>query len=307
MDESIINFILLHDDVIMMSKVKVEHYVPRFYLSKFTIDGKGKSVYCYDKVLSKSFVCAMEDVAREKYFYDTMPGDGNVEKTLAELESKIVVAYRKLISVKDILKLNLNEREYLATFAIVQEFRTMEWRAALKDLSLQTKHRLSKYKLSDKLKTELEEVSKPDFHKELQLKFLMGTSEFIEMLFGMKWILIENRTKMPFWTSDHPVSRYNPIDKSPLGNLGLLCEGIQMYLPLTPSLSLCFCDLVNYFTFPDRMIADKVENVVFQNSLQVRSSMRSIYSCNDDFSLAKEILEEHPDLRNINRKRFSVS
>jgi hypothetical protein len=293
--------------LLIMSKVKSEHYVPRFYLGKFTINRKGKSLWCFDKVLSKSFVCAIEDVACEKCFYDIAPGDSGVEKTLAKLESKIAAAYGKLISVDDIGKLNLSERKYIATFAIIQELRTREWREALKDLSFQVKERLTKHRLSEKLNRELQEVSKPDFHKEFQLKMLNDIPEYVEMLFGMKWILIENKTKMPFWASDHPVSRYNPIDKSPFGNLGLLCEGIQIFLPLTPRLALCFCDLAKYFTYPDRIVIDKLENAVFQNSLQVRWSTRSMFSCDNDFSLAEQILEEQPELRKINRKRFSVS
>jgi len=192
---------------IMMSKVKEEHYVPRFYLKNFTIEGKGKSIYCFDKVLLKSFVCEIEDVAREKYFYDVVPGNSEVEKDLAELESSIAGALRKLISAQDIEKLNLSERKHVAVFAVIQELRTLEWREALKDLCLQVKDRLTEKELSEEMKKELEKVSRADFHKELQLKFLRNVPQFVEMLFSMKWVLIENKTAMPFWTSDHPVSR----------------------------------------------------------------------------------------------------
>jgi hypothetical protein len=252
-------------------------------------------------------VCAIGDVACEKYFYDVLPGDGKVEKALAELESNISVAYSKLVSVQDIGKLNLSERWCIAAFAVIQELRTKEWREALRDLCLQLKERLSKHELSEKLKKELQEVAKPEFHKEFQLKMLKGVPEYVEMLLCMKWILIENKTKVPFWTSDHPVSRHNPIDKWPLGNLGLLCEGIQIFLPLTPRIALCFCDLTHYFAYPERMATGNVDNVIFQNHLQLKWSTRSIFSCDANFSLATKILKEQPEWRNMNRKRFSVS
>src|ERR1039457_2376678 len=44
----------------------------------------------------------------------------------------------------------------------------------------------------------------------------------------MKWIRIHNRTAMPLWTSDHPVTLYNPKPASLMGNLGWACPGVQV-------------------------------------------------------------------------------
>ncbi len=45
--------------------------------------------------------------------------------------------------------------------------------------------------------------------------------------------------------SDHPLGMHNQIDHSPYGSIGLAVKGIEMYLPLSPTLTLAmFCPSV---------------------------------------------------------------
>ncbi len=122
----------------------------------------------------------------------------------------------------------------------------------------------------------------------------------------MKLSLFKNRTERPFWTSDHPVNRYNQIDARPHGNLGLQSKGITMYFPLTPKLSLCLCDPNVYGWLPSKYEIVDAENVMHQNSLQVYYSTRYVFSDSKDFSFAEKITRENPLLKNIDRKRLSV-
>lgn len=289
----------------MANKIKLEHYVPRFYLRNFSINNEGKGLYCFDKHTSKNFIANIRNTACEKYFYDIPRDDQSVEKSLAKIESILSVAYNKLITNRNLNWLNWVERVSIANFVAVQEIRSREMREYLKDLVRQFTAKLSKHKLSEEIKRQLEEINTAEYPREFQLRMFENVKEFSDIILSMKWILIENKTKMLFWTSDHPINRFNPI-KDPLGNLGFLSRGIQIFFPLTPRLSLCLCDLVEYFIYPEKMGTDNIDNITFQNHLQMRWATRFIFSQDDDFSLAERILKEEPSLRSADRKRVSV-
>jgi len=291
----------------MAGKIKLEHYVPQFYLRFFSIKNNRKTICCFDKRNSSKFISNIRNIACEKYFYDFPKGNQTIEKQLAKIESIFKFAYIKLVILKDVYKLNWSERVSIANFVAIQEFRTRETREFLRDLVRQATAKLSKYPLSEEFKKQLEEINTAEYPKKFQIRMLKNTKEFSDIILSMKWILIENKTKMLFWTSDHPINRYNPIEvPAPLGNLGLLSRGIQIFFPLTPRLSLCLCDLVEYFTYPEKMRADNIDNIMFQNHLQMRSATRFIFSQDDDFSLAEKIMKKEPSLRNTDRKRISV-
>ncbi len=56
-----------------MSKVKQQHYVPRFYLQNFTHNGD--DLYAFDKKDMRSFKTNITRVAQERYFYNTNSED----------------------------------------------------------------------------------------------------------------------------------------------------------------------------------------------------------------------------------------
>ena len=289
----------------MTNRIKIEHYVPRFYLTNFAINKNRKSVYCFDKYTSNKFLTNIRNIACEKYFYDIPPDNQLVEKSLAMIESNLSSAYNKLVANKDLNRLNWDERIAIANFVAIQEIRTKEMREFLRDLCKQLTARLSKYKLSEGLKKWLKDINTTEYPKEFQIRMFESVREFTNMILSMKWILTENKTEMLFWTSDHPINRFNPI-KDPLGNLGLLSQGIQIFFPLTPTLSLCLCDPVEYFPYPEKIRTSNINNVIFQNHLQMRWSTRFVFSQDDDFSLAEKILKEEPSLKSLNRQRVSL-
>jgi len=62
-----------------------------------------------------------------------------------------------------------------------------------------------------------------------------------------------------------------------------------------------------YSLLPEKWEITDNQNVIFQNHLQVKWCTRHVFSCNDDFSLAEKMINENPELKNINRKRFSLN
>jgi hypothetical protein len=292
----------------MMQIVKIQHYVPRLYLRNFSVVNKGKcSIFCFDKVKEKVFCVKIENIAVEKYFYDTDKGKNQIiEKMLGRLESIFNAAYGKLLQTEDLGSLSIMEKAAIAYFVAMQDLRTREFREFFKDMTSQLKEKLSGYKMTAAFKKQLETIQGEEAAKAMQLKFMVRNADWYAKIVGaMKWMLLVNETKLPYWTSDHPIDRHNDIDQSPYGNLGLLSKGIQIYFPLSTKISLLFCDPVLFRVLPEK-VSVKEENVIFQNYLQVSWSTRHIFSTNDDFGLAKQMILEYPELKDITRHRLSV-
>lgn len=289
----------------MSKKIKLQHYVPRFYLRNFSIPGKEGALYCFEKSKSHSFTVNNKNIASETYFYDTPQDvDQQTEKGLSQLEASFEAITTKLIASEDLDVLTSEERLLMAYFVATQELRTREHRAVLEDMHKQTLAALSKRGVSKEWLESIE-LSKKKL-KSLHLSVLNNVPDYADIVSTMKWTLFINRTSMPFWCSDHPVNRHNVIETKPYGNLGLLSPGIELHFPLSPKISLLTCDPLLYSWMPTKYEIKDTQNIIFQNSLQVFHSTKYVFSSTDDFSLAKEILRDNPSLGDISRKRLSV-
>jgi hypothetical protein len=294
----------------MNTKIKVQHYVPRLYLNSFVIKSKKRSIYCYEKRKSRCFEVSTKNIASESYFYD-VPNEEEqkIEKTLNSIESSFDPVYRKILENEDLESLTSDEERTVALFVMAQELRTKEQRETIADMMRQAKQRLYKETLSEEFK-ERYDIDKWDTEeqiKSLHLSMFRQIPLYAEITHQMKWILLVNHTPMPFWTSDHPINRFNPVNAEPYGNLGLLCRGIEIHFPLSPKLALSFCDPTAYALLPSRYQIEDIQNVEFENWLQVAHSTRYIFSKTNDFALADKILRENPSLRQIDRKRIQMN
>lgn len=294
-----------------MSGAKKQHYVPRFYLKSFSTQQNNEYfTNCFDKSDLSHFKVNIKEIGCENYFYGISPAHSQeVEKILADYDSQFTKVYNKLTSIASISCLNWKEKEVFAQFITIQELRTREMREHLRDMVKTLNTQLSDKPLSAKLEKDLKRVNTEEgiriIHSGFILETLLKKNNLVDMLVDLKWILFENNTTIPFWTSDHPVNRYNPIDLSPYGNLGTLCRGIQIFFPLTPKLEIAFCDPIEYFFMPEKSSCEK-DNLLFYNTLQARSNARHIFSINSDFSVAKKWLRQSPESMPLDRKRIST-
>jgi len=293
----------------MGSKAEFEHYVPQFYLRNFARQkGRDYLISCFDKANKNTFTVNIRKIGAERKFYDISTDvEQEFEKELSKLEGELNLAYRKLIDSQDLEVLNKKEKMSIASFLALQFIRTKENRETIKDIIKQIKKKFFGEKLSKRLIDEINEASKEESIKRLHLSLMGEYQREAEILINMKWILFVNKTKMPYWTSDNPFVLYNSIDMKPYGNLGLTSRGIQTYLPLSPILSLGVCDPKRFVKLPNKWDVDNVENIIFQNHLQVKWSTRHVFSRNSDFDLAKRMLKEHPELGQPDRDRVKVS
>ncbi|NHX41520.1 MULTISPECIES: DUF4238 domain-containing protein [Haloarcula] len=201
-----------------MSEVKMQHYVPRFYLENFSInpDKDSPQVYCYHKPDRRIFQTTTKNVAGEQYFYDTS-GNQPFEDFLAEIEGEFADAYRKIIENKHLRDLTENDRTAIAYSVATQEHRTRAFRDGYMEGFEKLADRLREFNISEEeLEEQIDEFGKgadDTTARKLHKAFMLDAGwEFTEEILDLKWILFENQSDSKFWTSDHPITRYNRCD-----------------------------------------------------------------------------------------------
>ena len=276
----------------MNNHVKNQHYVPQFLLKNFSSRG-GKFIWAYDK--NEKFSAqnqikerAIKSVASEEYFYDQFKNSriGSYEYLLQQAEDISAPIIEKVINTKDIEGLTQEERRTLSFFITLQNLRT-------KGQLLQTEILMNT--LSEQLEDKVNiKIPKTD-HKKIWFSMLEQSANFYEILLNKVWMLSESNNE--FLISDNPVTLQNTTDRSEIrGTLGLDSYGIEIYLPISPSLTLClFCEkLFSNSGYSKKYIPNlkcKSENIENLNSLQIAYSERFIFSHINKFELVKKQLK----------------
>ncbi len=328
-----------------------QHYVPQMLLRNFTVAGRGKQdqIHVFDKRDDRAFRTGTQNVAAERRFYDLSADDGvtvSLEPSLTKLEEGAAEAFRKLLGSRRLDALLEIDRAWIALFLAWQKLRGKNFRedqlhldAALRDLI--TASGGSPQKVEGYTPFTSEEELKA-FH----LGFLASSAaDFAAHMVNKRWVLFDTDADHPFWISDTPVVLHNDEDFGPYGNIGLAVRGIQVYLPVSPTIMLglwCFSQeekiraagMVHdsfcagwrrsaaYEPAVDDVIfrhmaggasplrqsllkaldaGTPIEcnpaNVMFFNSLQVRWAERFVFSSQPDFSLALQMIRDHPECR----------
>lgn len=264
----------------MKKHVKNQHYVPQFFLKRFHSSNINK-IWCYDKIWKRSEERSIKGVACEKYFYDKNRGEveGSLEYFIAKVESDAAPVIEKIIRTKNLLTLTDDEKVIIALFVGLQFCRTQSF-----------------LEQTERFQKELFEFIDPKYilrfndTKNVWRSTFQDIPKLALILIKKHCFLLESNND--FYTSDNPLVLQNTVNNRPhRGNLGINSDGIEIYLPLSPSLVFCmFCER----TLPSFPIlypcpALTVENL---NSLQVVQSKRFVFSYQKKFELVKDMLAE---------------
>jgi hypothetical protein len=278
-----------------MSKfTKNQHYVAQLYLRQFASGGgKNPRVWAFDRSTALVTNPSIRNIASENYFYEST--DTGVEAALSGIESDFADVYAQLRGIARLADLSVADRALTARFVALQMVRTAAHREMIEDIEDMIRGAVGQ---------DLPGLpAAKRVHVTGMFNVAMGLAE---IMLAMKWVRITNRTGMAYWTSDHPVNPYNPLPTPSTfeSNLGLACRGIQVFFPLTPTLSLCLCDPKGYADTETDTVTDDPETVRFQNNLQLNHCTRFVLSPDADFALAKELLAAQPGLRDLTRPRM---
>jgi hypothetical protein len=316
-----------------------QHYVPRFLLRNFCAGARPR-IWAYDKSTGKSFETTVDNVAAERNFYETKIGDSilSLEERLSKLESKASVIIDRIVQDRSIGGLSGDDRIEIAAFVATQMLRGPHAREHVKALGDAVRGTLAKRGVDQESIERLLPDLSPDQAKGLALASLRSAEEFAPHIVNKSWLLFKTDPATPLYISDNPVGLQNLVEKAtPLtGNLGLAVLGIEIYLPIASTLSLGFycrsheqviregverCR-INTIHSPDLPIPHfgellkwtrafrtgvaldlELDNVVNQNSLQVRQAERYVYSNVPDFALVENMIAKQSMYRKGPRPR----
>ena len=323
------------DKTLIVSQIKMnkeqpiaknQHYVPRLVLKRFSMPvkkGKDPQVFVYEKSSGRIFPSNVKNIASERDFYNGEIEGINFtfELSLSEIESRVGGILNTVLKNKSVNQLSDSERIDLSKFFCLQMIRTRQHRAMLTDAT---------QKLEDLLKANGHDCSLLDEEsiKLSTFKQLMTHAQHYERFYEKDWVLLEAPEGKSFITSDHPVVLRN----SSGGQLGLKCEGIEAYFPLSSKFCLAMLcssykqsllkqneeyvrwleiakylgvsneddsgtygpldSLINAFQNGSVVKIDS-SHLLGLNEMQVVFSEHQLYSSNKDFTFADNMIEKN--------------
>ncbi len=277
-----------------MSEIpKRQHFVPRFHLSNFCND-QGK-VWAFNTQYKTIKEYSVTQIASQEYFYEVNPNapDGKLEKLLSELENNCSQIFKHIIDTKSLKELSDDDRFDLGLYVLAQQHRTS---AALSN-SIEFQQGFRE-RVGDWIR-ELEgnrEFKFPDENPKLLWRStLISSIERVPLLLEKKWVLLISDRE--FYISDNPSVLNNEIIRLHRGNLGLKNKGIQLFLPLSDSVTLAIFCPEHYNVDHNRTLPYMPEFVQIVNYLQVENSEQFVYSSQKDFALAKDMVEKGQNQR----------
>ena len=286
-----------------MSEPKHHHYVPRFYLSRFT-DSRSK-IWVLDKQENKVFPSTPNNIGGQNQFYrldelaehDIDPLE--MEKQFADLEyqvSNITSNWFQQLTKSEKLEIPEINRDLMSLFIVTQLLRTVEAREILVQFTSAVKKDYDPISDAKNLHATLL------WNDDLVNKMKKRISDCI-------WIFGNNRSTTPFCTSDHPVLIKSFDNKKWLLGPRIFDEGMYIVYPLSPTLVM-YCKDPKYWE-KIRKFENSISPVEFtddmvkhENSGQIGMSYRFVFSKCNDFDFANEFLTDNEDFKNSRRKRF---
>jgi hypothetical protein len=312
---------------------KIQHYVPQFLLKQFK-SGKKPQVWVFDKTTGKTFRTHVKNVASEKGFYNFRfrGNELTIEPSLADIETHAAKIIKDIVgknSISDILE---DEKLFLSHFFALQFVRTKQHRQLFRDLA-ETLGNSFRQRGGDtsQIKDYIEVDDKT--LKMHGIRSVLKSEEYAPYFLNKSWVLFKTTKSHPLFISDNPVTLQNMVDHGPYGNIGLAVRGIEIYFPLSKTLTLgMFCQsheenfrktyekyklimqinpklgssmirdsafiyqIMNGFEKKET-VSYNIENVNNHNSLQVFYASRFVFSSKYDFSLALKMIHDNPELK----------
>jgi len=119
-----------------------------------------------------------------------------------------------------------------------QYLRTKQFRESLRAMNEGTEQHIREMGF-DPEEVENFETMDEEAIKRVALLFMANHLADFTMVIGQKLLILYSTTETrPFYLGDNPVALYNDNKFGPYGNLGLILPGIQLYLPLSSTLTL---------------------------------------------------------------------
>ena len=292
-----------------------QHYLQRAYLHNFASRRKGKTHY----ILSfNKFTQAIEErdvyqFCHERYFYDFTDDDGKVvpidEMVIKPLEDELLPPFQEVCRNPTLEVLNKN-RQGLARFVAFVILRSAVYRANEKDILAVVAEMEPDLEVQGTAKNDYKWRHYEYFEKAFDPTWRRLYSMDCRLLFNPGW------KRMPFWTSDKAyllpgvgVDGYSSAgtllgDEVQWNTDATLLNRLdaELLLAVRPNLMLSFRSDAVHGTLPKLMHISE-DYVRAANEGQVRGCIRYVFSPQNNFQLAKDLLRRSPEYGDVNRRR----
>lgn len=283
--------------------------------------GKRDRVYAFDKWEGRVFQANVKNVACERGFYDLELDEYtlSLEPTLGELESRTGRIIQR-IGDRERLALSVEDRAMLSVFAAVQLLRGPNPRDQILDVNRQIEARLRGEGQDPTTIKGWKPIGEQDA-KTAAISLLRKPGEFAVQFTNKDWVLLRPPKGQAFYISDSPVVLQNERPRHPLmGNLGLAVAGIEIYLPLSKTLTLAFLCPSHCSDLREGLAAGRNQasphlaatraflagveagtavnlgndELARLNGLQVANAARFVFASTEGFRIAKEMIRNNP-------------
>lgn len=275
-----------------------QHFVPQFYLRNF-----GSELHCFDKKTETKFKSAPENLAVKADFYGgEYEGAPSFEAVLSKIEERHSRAIKVMIEKQDYYKLTHDQKVAICEFLSLQLLRTEQAKNNVAHTAESLLNFIAPKEITDNFEIKLTKNHSTGFH----LNTLSDYRRYAVLFFNMKFVLFLNKTPIPFWTSDNPITKQNEFDRNPFGNLGIINKGIEIHMPLTPSLCLYALDPITFNVMPNVYETFSKSHITRENFLQLKSSTRFVYSNTRKFHSIRDMLDDNPHFKDDSRSDFDI-
>lgn len=267
-----------------MPQNKKHHYVPRFYLKRFSADGKSINLWNIQRE-QKIERANLKNQCYKNYFYGK---NLQIEHALGNVEGQVASLFHNVDMYNVLPRLGSPEHFSLIVYILIQYGRTKYSTEALDEMS----DKLAKHLLSPEAEKHNWDLSRVTIGiKDVSQQSLGFLVPNYPLLFDLHYKLLLNKTNEEFITSDNPVVFYNHLlsFKTLGSNTGLASKGLKIFLPLGPLSSIVLYDRNVYSlgkaTSPVVDIHSP-QDIYELNTLQYCSALNNVYFRNSSQNIA---------------------
>jgi hypothetical protein len=282
---------------------KKHHFVPRFYLRRFSPDGTSINLYNIPsgrKVLRAN----LTNQAYRDYFYGKQL---DVERAVAGLEAEAAGLLRKIDEYQSLPPPFSPDHVTLVTHTVMQQARTEYEAEALNEINDAMMRRL----VGPMAASEGIDLTQFKINLAEPGAFSVAIASWISPLaLDLHYKLLVDQTGEGFITSDNPVVACNPLlsFRNFGSNCGIASKGLQLFFPIDPQKLILFYDGAAYRVGSNDSIVVNVANpadIHALNTLQMVAASANIYFRGEQLDVAALHRKAKPYVR-TRKARFRV-
>lgn len=289
-----------------MPENKNQHFVSEFYLRNFSYDGTNVCVHILStdtKVSSAS----VKDQASKSYLYWKW---GQLELFFSSLEWKSCSLIQNILYGSSLFKPYTYDHYMFLFFLLSLKLRNplhkSEDETILGKMNKNTEEVAKAYGSDTNYKTYSEKHGK-DFYTKVIKRYLFRQTPYVA---DLKFIILKNKTKKPFFTSDYPVVYYNKFLLEPSTNIVWKVwhtqEWLMIILPLSSNKTIMFYDSKVYDVWWNNQPFINIDwsDVDSLNLLQYWNSNKCLYYQNYNCSwYIEHIISKWREVKNEERNK----